>query len=117
MHKFVHHLSMEGVMSSKKKLPQNLTGRAFIDLVHDEIRYINQGVTKTSLATISRAAGYNKWWLGRLADAANPNPTVLGIRSVLFVLGYDVPNPEQDVIPHLKKKNVYRTEYDDRISS
>lgn len=94
-------------MSSKSAPRTDCTGPEFVRFVKSELERKNRGLGRTSLAEVSRAAGYSAWWLGRLVEAERPNPTVLAMRSVFFVLGYEIANPEEDVIPHLKSKGVY----------
>ena len=95
-------------MSKKPVNTHNLSGEDFVALIQVELERLNSGLAKTSLAEISQAAGHSKAYLKSVVEAEQPNPTILGMRCVLYVLGFDISNPHKDVIPRLKSKNVYK---------
>jgi hypothetical protein len=90
-----------------KKYHTALSGRQFTQLVREELRARNSGLGRISTTELSKQSGLSARYLRGLLADDNPNPSVLSMRLVMFTLGLDIPNPEQDVIPHLKKKGVF----------
>jgi len=95
-------------MQQAKINPSDLTGEAFVELVREEIRMRNRGLSRTNATQVSLAAGFSGNCLKNLYDSAKPNPKLMTMRCILYVLGFEITDPEQDVIPHLKKKGVYQ---------
>lgn len=90
-----------------------LSGRQFAALVLSDLEDMNTGLTKTSMSKLGKMSGLSGRRLGQLLNTEQsnaPNPTSLTMRLVLFTLGYEIPNPEDDVIPELRRKGVYSKE-------
>ncbi len=90
-----------------EKLPHQLSGRQFVDLVKKEIGERSTQLSQVTLTSLSKASGLSASYLRILVAQDDPNPSVLTMRAVLFTLGYKIDSPDQDVVPMLKRKGVY----------
>lgn len=93
-------------MQSSSKLEQ-ISGQKFVRIVRQEFAALNTGLGSVSYSRISRQSGLSDRALSAVLDAKKPNPTSITMRAVLLTLGFQVEDPEGDVIPHLKTKGVY----------
>lgn len=85
-----------------------LTGKDFLKLVDHEIEKRRVGAFGGfSEAELLRLSGLSQGYLRTLRSQPEPNPSNRSMRLILFVLGFKIQGPEQDVIPHLKSKRVY----------
>lgn len=83
-----------------------LSGRQFADLLQTEVEAANRGLGRLSYEELGRSCGFSGKWLRKLAKEPG-NPSSLTIRSVLLTLGYEVSDPDQDVLPHLIRKGCF----------
>ena len=89
-----------------KTIPNQLSGVQFLKIVDGAIEERNAGIGRLSYTDVSKAAGLSETYLRMLADRERPNPTALTKRAILYVLEFEIDRPEDDVIPHLKRKGV-----------
>lgn len=95
-------------MAGKVKHNQ-MSGRQFADLVRRELKDHNKGLGELSAAKLARMSGVSGRRLLQIINGDNPNPSALTMRCVLFTLGFEIEEPEYDVIPKLQERGVYDT--------
>ncbi len=93
-------------MTGKSNIKQ-MSGRQFASFLQQEMENRNSGLGRLTFAKLGRACGVSGKRLSQLADKKGGNPSALTIRLVLFTLGYEIEDPEHDVMPHLKNKGAF----------
>lgn len=91
-------------MSSQIHKP--MSGQAFVELIHAELRSRKTHLGQLTPSRLGISAGLSSKYVANLISEPRPNPSSLSMRLILYVLGYSIPNPEHDVIPHRESKGL-----------
>ena len=87
-----------------------LSGRDFVEFVVVQLKKRNKGLNRLSESRLSRNAGFADQYFSRLRAKSHPNPSAIAMRCLLLTLGFQIKDPQSDVIPFLKSKGVYDPE-------
>ena len=88
----------------------HLSGKQFANLLRKELIARNRGLARVSCEALGRSCGVSGKQLRRIVKEGVENPSALTIRLVLHTLGYQIPQPEDDVLPYLRSNGIFNEE-------